>query len=659
MELIYLWVEEYKNIHKQGFNFSGRYRCKYDDVKNELTINENKEYVHIFQDNINVTAIVGKNGSGKSSVLELVTYFRTERFGGFVHGFGVAIFIKDKTIYCLSPNTKGMHSFPQADIKLVNLTSLSRTKNNSLIDLNLDLTLLTNSKFDFTNQSYLHEKYQSSHFDDFYNGGNFHSSDHVNEFNAKFLQIIQMDNHFFDFLNSDYIFDAFVFEFHYRDFLFEQHKDDVYYQDILALREKLKLDDFFTEFSSLNMEEIDLNLKAHAKITTTITGYCIQRVVGTVEAICRDLVEINKIISHILNSINMLIPNSKKADNKNDRYKNLIAANKSCLDALNKTLNQFIQKLSKTAKNNKQISYMPTELKESLKGILFLLSSHDILTEILNDFTTIEKDDDDFLKTSQFKINSNTIEWLTVKFEKNPIFKEFYNWGIITINFINSAKEYDLNHLSNGEKNRITTFLNATHKFIKPYTRTEPCIVMLDEIEQSMHPSWQKHFLDDLFSCFQKIENIFNIEYQKLHFILTTHSPFLISDIPSDNIIFLDRSRDGQCKVVDGLKDRKQTFGANIHTLLSDAFFMEDGLMGEYAKSKINELIDYLNGKESPIKDDEEAQKHIRIIGEPILKKQLQRMLDSKRLSKIDEIDLLKTQMSEIQQKIKKLEGGK
>ena len=49
----------------------------------------------------------------------------------------------------------------------------------------------------------------------------------------------------------------------------------------------------------------------------------------------------------------------------------------------------------------------------------------------------------------------------------------------------------------------------------------------------------------------------------------------------------------------------------------------------------------------------------ISIIGEPILKKQLQRMLDSKRLSKIDEIDMLKAQMSEIQQKIKKLEGGK
>ena len=53
MELIYLWIEDYKNIKEQGFNFSGRYRCEYDDAKNELTINENKEYVHIFPDNIN------------------------------------------------------------------------------------------------------------------------------------------------------------------------------------------------------------------------------------------------------------------------------------------------------------------------------------------------------------------------------------------------------------------------------------------------------------------------------------------------------------------------------------------------------------------------------------------------------------------------------
>ena len=70
MELVYLWVEEYKNIKNQGFNFSPRFTCKYDKDKNELTIEEKKDYVSIFPENINVTAIVGENGSGKSSICE-------------------------------------------------------------------------------------------------------------------------------------------------------------------------------------------------------------------------------------------------------------------------------------------------------------------------------------------------------------------------------------------------------------------------------------------------------------------------------------------------------------------------------------------------------------------------------------------------------------
>ena len=43
MELVYLWVEDYKNIKKQGFNFSPRFRCEYDEEKNELKIIDKEE----------------------------------------------------------------------------------------------------------------------------------------------------------------------------------------------------------------------------------------------------------------------------------------------------------------------------------------------------------------------------------------------------------------------------------------------------------------------------------------------------------------------------------------------------------------------------------------------------------------------------------------
>ena len=76
MELVYLWVDSYKNIKNQGFNFSPRFECEFkngnlticDKKKKECKNNEYLE--NFFGENINVTAIVGENGSGKSSLVK-------------------------------------------------------------------------------------------------------------------------------------------------------------------------------------------------------------------------------------------------------------------------------------------------------------------------------------------------------------------------------------------------------------------------------------------------------------------------------------------------------------------------------------------------------------------------------------------------------------
>lgn len=85
MELVYLWVEDYKNIYHQGFNFSPRFKCTYDEDKNELKIIDKEEIGEVypknfFCDNINVTAIVGENGSGKSKLLGKILDFPLKQF---------------------------------------------------------------------------------------------------------------------------------------------------------------------------------------------------------------------------------------------------------------------------------------------------------------------------------------------------------------------------------------------------------------------------------------------------------------------------------------------------------------------------------------------------------------------------------------------------
>ena len=137
---------------------------------------------------------------------------------------------------------------------------------------------------------------------------------------------------------------------------------------------------------------------------------------------------------------------------------------------------------------------------------------------------------------------------------------------------------------------------------------------------------------------------------QNFHLIITSHSPFILSDIPKENIIFM---KDGKNVSKDIEID---TFGANIHTLLTHAFFMEDGLIGDFAEEQINEVIKYLNNEDSEINTDKQAQKIINIIGEPIIKKELQRKLDSKRLKKTNEIDRIKREMRMLKNRMKELE---
>lgn len=127
---------------------------------------------------------------------------------------------------------------------------------------------------------------------------------------------------------------------------------------------------------------------------------------------------------------------------------------------------------------------------------------------------------------------------------------------------------------------------------------------------------------------------------KKLQIIITSHSPILISDLPKNHILFLEKDdKTGQC-IVSQQGSMQETFGSNIHTLYSDSFFLKDkgGAMGEFAKGKIKEVIQELK-KDSPENPDY-LKSIISLVGEPLIKNELLGLFFKKfPEQRIDDID--------------------
>ena len=173
-------------------------------------------------------------------------------------------------------------------------------------------------------------------------------------------------------------------------------------------------------------------------------------------------------------------------------------------------------------------------------------------------------------------------------------------------------------------------------------------MVILDEVELYFHPEFQRKFIYELLNQIGQI-NIGHIK--SINVLFSTHSPFLLSDIQASNIL----------KIKDGIGQKynedEQTFGANVHDLLANDFFMENGFMGEWAKHIIQDLVLFLTHlKEQDEKpkfdwDEPTAKSTISVIGEPLFKQRLERLFD-KKFVEHDKV-LIQNRIEELQAKLR------
>ena len=174
--------------------------------------------------------------------------------------------------------------------------------------------------------------------------------------------------------------------------------------------------------------------------------------------------------------------------------------------------------------------------------------------------------------------------------------------------------------------------------------------LVLDEVELYYHPEFQRTTISDLLFLIREA----NFQYlRSINILLLSHSPFILSDIPSQNILHLKEGIP--------IKKEEKTFGANVHDLLHHDFFMKNGFMGEWAKRKVLDLVDYLkynpnlpesdeNKKYKMEWNDESAKSFIEIIAEPLIQQRLFSLYDKKTTSGNKE--LIKKRIEELSKQL-------
>ena len=143
--------------------------------------------------------------------------------------------------------------------------------------------------------------------------------------------------------------------------------------------------------------------------------------------------------------------------------------------------------------------------------------------------------------------------------------------------------------------------------------------LIFDEAELYYHPEFQRCFISNLI----KLLNRSNLQDQGINITLVTHSPFILSDIPTDNILALESGSPSEKK--------NETLGANIFDLLQSQFFMTSTI-GECSAKIAKEIIVLYHAKMNNQKYDYSKKDFYRAfvqkLGDEYLRTSLGYMLD-------------------------------
>lgn len=644
MELKYIWIKKYKNLENIGFNFDdeGNEYFEYKDENLIIKQVENNLPNNFFSNNIKgITAIVGENGSGKTNFSEFLNYNLAHIRGGlstYIHSKGIIVL--DKFI------------FFEENIKIRNETELK--------ELGYKISPFKHAPLDkpgdidwaeMEKNSYV---YYSPVFDF-----------RILPMGSGFNNIVNIST---SYLANNDVYNSSKHKLGDDSFYRKEEKTDLLYA--YYRNEKLRESDIILNYKGLNKfikqlpSVIKISIDHESENQLLESKYYLKD--GKDEATSKrkkNLSELNSfnigfdhysLKKYLIgkNPVNGFEKYSIPIKIKNEGFQRLFLITFFKLYIyLNKIsfpedfLRKFIFELDYELKDVPQLK----KLKLLKKNVIEVMKLVEWKQE------TIEIHDDSLLYSNQQDLDIyNLYRNIEIRIKTIENKKKIINLISTTKSLLKNQLHfhYQFSHkLSSGEQNLLnfySRFYWAKNEIINRdnnrfrQVKVERIIIFIDEGDVALHPEWQRRFFNRSVEFLSDLFNDWEIQL-----VYTTHSPFVLSDIPKENIIFLRKNKEtGKAEIAN--MDREKTFGANIYSLLSDSFFMEKGTIGEFAKEKIEWVLKILDNKEGEIEGEilKKINYIIDAIGEPLIKMQLESM-KTKRINS--------TEVSELQEKVKDL----
>lgn len=610
-----------------SFNFSSKYLfIATKDAKQkkiDITVSINSNYIdNFFGNNIsNITAIVGANGSGKTTILEMLIRILADDL--YIHDGFIACFYNQQENQIITIHD--LVSFKKRKIK----TEWDVIINSNDQSISLAVPVIVDIGFDFYN--------------------------HPNQYSISLLRntkliyyspAFDLRNYPYGIKNSKNYIDVSTNNLLYEDSL---NKNDIEDWDQL---ERHRFKNARRQFEFIQDKRFDLS-EIHLPDTIEVhynksTPFEKQLSISDRSLFDKIRNQGNKYFS----LVHSLIHKAEKAGQerkinaaKLEKIKlwfiiNLVDnyfSNRAILGDLNGELNVDYEKI-------KDLNFFTTAKNLLIQQDWITKQDFDFVELIESVFAIIDK------KASRRNIDENNASFEVGISDA----LEMYKWDVklrmaYKENLGKSATKaysfFDLNwrDMSTGEKayldlfsrlffayRRITESLtdylysgnNEDFFYDEGVLTVNHIYILLDEPELGFHPKWQKKFIRVLTEYLSKLTNL------KIQVILTSHSPFVLSDLPKSNVIFVSREGDSPLKVTNA-SDQQETFGANIHDLFADTFFLGERLVGDFSFNFIMSLVSELEKATTEgitIKESLELKKKINLVGENVIRFRLEEM---------------------------------